>query len=278
LKVLYSCVTVSCAVVSVAAVFVGYFRLFPALQTMLSEFELSEEGDIKHVREYIADVINVFSESIVVVNPEGRIERGNKSTTEFFGEDFLDKCVFDFIHLDDLKLFHRFAEASSTHYDPLDASDHSMRGFDVLECRVRRDDLGSSDDYVWVESKLCMKETVGDAATKGIGTYEVNMVTRNIHQRQMTEVSKIETANNAAKLRYISCTAHDLKTPLHTFGLALNMPNACKFTDQGSISLSVSVGACAGAKRGDAALSFPQQQRPAAAPAPTTQFDCLRCG
>jgi signal transduction histidine kinase len=62
--------------------------------------------------------------------------------------------------------------------------------------------------------------------------YDVKMVTRNIDERKKQTLSQYENILrqsqeqahiNAAKLRYISCIVHDLKTPLQSFCFSLDL-------------------------------------------------------
>jgi len=62
--------------------------------------------------------------------------------------------------------------------------------------------------------------------------HDIKLVSRNIEDRKMAAQSQYqemvreneERAHfNAAKLRYISCIAHDLKTPLQSFCFSLDL-------------------------------------------------------
>jgi len=86
------------------------------------------------------------------------------------------------------------------------------------------------DSYVWVESTICKGMTIkyGDHFE-----YDIKLVSRNIEGRkkaaQQRHLQDIAQENeerarfNAAKLRYISCIAHDLKTPLQSFCFSLDL-------------------------------------------------------
>jgi PAS domain-containing protein len=84
-------------------------------------------------------------------------------------------------------------------------------------------------EYVWVESTVCkgMRLTPGEEFE-----YDLKMITRDISERKKqaeTQLENILRENqeqariNAAKLRYISCIAHDLKTPLQSFCFSLDL-------------------------------------------------------
>ncbi len=80
---------------------------------------------------------------------------------------------------------------------------------------------GSSDNdrYIWVESTICKGVRLNREEDF---VYEIKLVTRNIEDRKrealreyndIMKESEERARTNAAKLRYISCIAHDLKTP-----------------------------------------------------------------
>jgi PAS domain-containing protein len=89
--------------------------------------------------------------------------------------------------------------------------------------------LPGSTEYVWVESTVCKGIRLSHSDDFD---YDLKMVTRNIEDRKrqaQTQLENILRATeeqariNAAKLRYISCIAHDLKTPLQSFCFSLDL-------------------------------------------------------
>jgi signal transduction histidine kinase len=71
--------------------------------------------------------------------------------------------------------------------------------------------------------------------------YDVKMISRNIDSRKKRAQTKYKTIVraseeqarfNAAKLRYISCIAHDLKTPLQSFCFSLDLLQQTPMLDE----------------------------------------------
>jgi signal transduction histidine kinase len=71
--------------------------------------------------------------------------------------------------------------------------------------------------------------------------HDVKMISRNIDSRKKEAQSKYEhilraseeqARINAAKLRYISCIAHDLKTPLQSFCFSLDLLQQTPMLDE----------------------------------------------
>jgi signal transduction histidine kinase len=94
------------------------------------------------------------------------------------------------------------------------------------------------DEYVWVESAMCKGMRL---TASGDFEYDVKMVTRNIDERKKQTQSQYESILrqsheqariNAAKLRYISCIAHDLKTPLQSFCFSLDLLQQTPMLDE----------------------------------------------
>jgi signal transduction histidine kinase len=93
-------------------------------------------------------------------------------------------------------------------------------------------------EYVWVESAMCKGMRL---TASGDFEYDVKMVTRNIDERKrqahahyenIVRESQEHTRVNAAKLRYISCIAHDLKTPLQSFCFSLDLLQQTALQDE----------------------------------------------
>lgn len=217
--------------------------LFPMIIRMLDKFELTDEGKIQHLENYLIEVVELFQESIVVLTPTLHIIRGNSVTSQFFGNPFIDSDVTTYVHPDDLGLFR------STMNSALSSYAHTAV---TLEYRIATfpSNFGSSSYFIednhptyrWVESTLCAgtatfdadKDSVdGDDDEESVSTnydLKINMITRDIQKRKeaehlqdIEESSKERERVNEAKLRYISCTAHDLKTPLHSFCFVLDL-------------------------------------------------------
>jgi hypothetical protein len=88
----------------------------------------------------------------------------------------------------------------------------------VIEYRVR----DSKNNMIWVESTVLLHEdiSIGDGSDRSTVT-TLMLLSRDVTD-QKTERDLIRR-ENAAKLQYITCCAHDLKTPLQSFSSALDL-------------------------------------------------------
>ncbi len=84
-------------------------------------------------------------------------------------------------------------------------------------------------NYIWIEVTVCKGKQV---MMKGSLEHDIKLVCRNIDDRKkrqacqaLVEITEERGRTNAAKLRYISCIAHDLKTPLQSFTFSLDLLN-----------------------------------------------------
>jgi len=86
-------------------------------------------------------------------------------------------------------------------------------------------------DYIWVEATICKGMSINQ---NDDFEYDIKLVCRDIQDRKreaLREYNDLVRENderdrmNAAKLRYISCIAHDLKTPLQSFCFTLDLLN-----------------------------------------------------
>jgi signal transduction histidine kinase len=91
-----------------------------------------------------------------------------------------------------------------------------------------------SSNYIWVESTFCKGTTLLPDGSPGC---DVKMISRSIddrkrsaHYRQYYQAMKEKEAVNEAKLRYISCIAHDLKTPLQSFCFTVDLLSSSGLT------------------------------------------------
>ena len=99
---------------------------------------------------------------------------------------------------------------------------------------------GSGDNELrWLESTVLLHKE-----TDSHGVITIMLLTRDVTEKR-TEADIIKR-ENAAKLQYITCCAHDLKTPLQSFSSALDLLQASGLSadqrdilDQAEISLSL---------------------------------------
>ena len=83
------------------------------------------------------------------------------------------------------------------------------------------------DEYVWIEVTACKGKPV---LIQGMFQHDIKLVCRNIDDRkkrqafqELVEGTEELGRINEAKLRYVSCIAHDLKTPLQSFSFSLDL-------------------------------------------------------
>jgi hypothetical protein len=77
--------------------------------------------------------------------------------------------------------------------------------------------INSHNELLWLESTVLLhKETVNREVVTTL-----LLLTRNVTDKKLE--SDMVKREHAAKLQYITCCAHDLKTPLQSFCLALDL-------------------------------------------------------
>ena len=91
----------------------------------------------------------------------------------------------------------------------------------------------SEEDFIWVESTICMGMRLeSNNNHQQQFAYDIKMVSRNIDDRKklsynqyqnMIRETEEKSKINGAKLRYISCITHDLKTPLQSFAFTMDL-------------------------------------------------------
>ena len=87
------------------------------------------------------------------------------------------------------------------------------------------------ESFIWVEATICKGMSLDQ---NNDFEYDLKLVSRNIEDRKrealreyhdIIKVNEERARTNSAKLRYISCIAHDLKTPLQSFCFTLDLLN-----------------------------------------------------
>ena len=228
------------------------------LKTFVSatdELELTTQGLLIDVETKLMSVIDNCKESVAVLSLSNlTFSRGNQSTSLYFGDDFLGAPILDFVHDDDRHIFREcisqllqdmsddgeaFLEpcrrAFSQYQDdeelglansdqkiyineesPLLSSFTSPPPPPPKEHRSISIEYRVSNqhhDLMWVESTLLL--------LKEYESTSIMMLTRDITAKK-SEIDIIRH-ENASKLQYITCCAHDLKTPLQSFSSALDL-------------------------------------------------------
>ena len=118
----------------------------------------------------------------------------------------------------------------------------------------QKDEPPNSDndkEYMWVESTICQSGKLSEEDSF-VGESDANnqiirMVSRNIdHRKRNDQVRELlaeaeeHTRTNNAKMGYMQCVAHDLKTPLQSFSYSLDLlkHTALDAEQRGFISLA----------------------------------------
>ena len=211
------------------------FCLFPLIIRTLGNIKLNQDGQLEISESYMIEIVNLLKESVVVLSPEGVILRGNEISSTIFGSPFINQPVSKMIHSEDRGNF------QSTLVKVMDTYDNQPIS---IEYRVKKLTTersvplaaGISSDFMWVESTFCKGTRVN---FMGQFEYDIKMVTHNIDElkrgnryRQFFTAAKEKEAIYEAKMRYISCIAHDLKTPLQSFCFTLDALQNCDLTEE----------------------------------------------
>ena len=275
-----------------------------SLLSATDALEMTREGRLSSVEATLLNVIDNCKESVATLSlPDLTFMRGNKSTSLFFGDFYLNSKIEDFIYEDDRHIFldcvsqlqqtndaednardnnnnnnnnsgvpddlddneppptepssclqqsHAPGEAKEEGAMMVDeesplllspppsqnsAPSSSSNGASTsIEYRV----YGSGDNELrWLESTVLLHKE-----TDNHGVITIMLLTRDVTEKR-TEADIIER-ENAAKLEYITCCAHDLKTPLQSFSSALDLLQASGLSadqrdiwNQAEISLSL---------------------------------------
>ncbi len=187
----------------------------------ISPIILESFGKIKTLEKekfQLIQVVEACHESIVILTSSFKIVRGNSITESFFGNNYVGTSILDYISiLEDKKLVKDalYVALNSKNKTPL-----------VIEYRVNnlKKSAENINDNIWLETSI-LKQL--NEVTKEV---EITMMTRNIDERKQAEnltnflaAGREQNRVNEAKLMYINCVAHDLKTPLQSFSFALDL-------------------------------------------------------
>ncbi|RYH09556.1 hybrid sensor histidine kinase/response regulator [archaeon] len=205
-----------CAIISGFTALAG-LSAFPLLSNLLDLFQLTEEGIVR-----LADDIDSYKDSFMVLDSKFVVVRGNASSGSLFGPRFVGASFLEFIWDSDDVLKVR------TILENLAASDAQNANMSV-EFKAYGD-VELNEEFYWLESTLQKKAI---KASEGVDkAFEIIVTTRNINDRKKVEMyqdmlltSKAQEQQriNEAKMMYVTCVAHDLKTPLQSFSFAMNL-------------------------------------------------------
>lgn len=223
-RVVKTWVLVCCATISVITA-LSAFKVFPLIREVMNLFELSDQGTVQ-----LADAVDSCRESIMVLDSDFIITRGNASTNFLFGPNCIGLSFLEVI------------------YDPENVikvqtvlSDLKQQDFDFdqgITVEYRAYGVAAEDeDSRWFESTLQKKRK----KSSSVRDFEIVVMTRNIDERKKTEMyrSMLDTCKAEeqqriyqAKQMYVTCVAHDLKTPLQSFNFALDLLQRTQLTEQ----------------------------------------------
>mmetsp|Transcript_20783 Transcript_20783/g.29885 ORF Transcript_20783/g.29885 Transcript_20783/m.29885 type:complete len:796 (-) Transcript_20783:131-2518(-) len=233
-----------CAVVSFLTAVVATF-LFPAILKITDKLELTAGGELIKVENKLLHIIDSCQESIAILTMDLCITKGNASTRRIFGSRIEGCKITEIIHPDDIETF---VTAASPLFESVAPDDYDIEASNIYLCdspdnsalpvnvEFRIKDSKHNDSWRWMESTLVRSEAtrsgsstsiIGNATNENVvsGTHDVMILTRDIHTRKTEDDSRrlAQEKENLAKLQYITCCAHDLKTPLQSFSFALEL-------------------------------------------------------
>lgn len=161
-------------------------------------------------------------DSILVLNSDFIITKGNLSTKFLFGSDCIGLSFLEVIYDSDDVIKVRTL-LSDLKQQKIDFGDQGI----TVEYRAYG--VAAGEDSRWFESTLQKKRKKSPSAAND---FEIVVMTRNIDERKKTEMyremlhtckSEEQQRINQAKQMYVTCVAHDLKTPLQSFNFALDL-------------------------------------------------------
>ena len=149
-----------CALFSAVAVLVSAYHLALPDRKLIRPQAIDEAHMVKFdglSSSPLPEIMDLFTESIVVLSPELRILHGNTASSMFFGEYFQGVSVLQHIHPDSQ---HKVMEAARSLEAPakVDTQQETLRTLLSVQYQIKSNpDSPESPDYFWVESRLCRR-------------------------------------------------------------------------------------------------------------------------
>lgn len=202
-----------------------------SLEPML--FEVNNEG-------YLKEVLELVNESVAVLSKNMEVVRFNKASKALFGaEELAGYSLTAFIHPEDVDLFENAFRKASADCSSIPLTvEYRTRSIVVKPIVMSSQPTEAvpptlqlmplehrdHDSYGWVKSTLCKIKHRSPSD-------DVHVVTRSVDERRelkerqnkLKASEELSERVNAAKLRYISCVAHELNTPVSSFCLMLDL-------------------------------------------------------
>lgn len=187
------------------------FKFFPYIIRKLEEYELS-----KIETNQLLEIVENCMESITILNSNLIFLKGNYISQSYFGKDYIGRSILEFIwDSDDLSKFKQAIEHSVCSYS----------GYKDIVIEYRVYSTNNKSEFLWCESSIRKRNSLSDPSK-----IEYTVITRNVSERRakeeiLTVIEKQAEQDriNKSKLIYITCVAHDLKTPLQSFIFSLDL-------------------------------------------------------
>eukprot|EP00602_Paraphysomonas_sp_CaronLab_P013656 CAMPEP_0185041062 /NCGR_PEP_ID=MMETSP1103-20130426/39863_1 /TAXON_ID=36769 /ORGANISM="Paraphysomonas bandaiensis, Strain Caron Lab Isolate" /LENGTH=692 /DNA_ID=CAMNT_0027580635 /DNA_START=82 /DNA_END=2160 /DNA_ORIENTATION=+ len=235
-----------CAVVSFLSAVVASF-LFPAILKITNNLELTANGELVKAENRLLRIIDSCQESIALLSRDLYMIRGNASTKRIFGSQ-IDHCkITDVMHPDDIE---SFVTAASVFFESIAADGLAdMNSNNIYMCNTDPEAFGpvnvefrirdsKRNGWRWMKSTLVCSESSNFGSSHSIqmhnyDSHDVMIITSDVHAKKTEYDMRLQTQEreNLAKLQYITCCAHDLKTPLQSFSFVLELLKDSGLTD-----------------------------------------------
>ena len=192
------------------------FQLFPYIVKVMKYIEDSEAEKIQ-----LVEVVESCMDSILVLSSNLLIVGGNTATNLLYGSNFKNHSVLEFIW--NSEYMHKFQDSIDS---LLLNNDNDQKQVTIqYQCYSPE-----TNEPVWYESVIRKRKKAKESNHNN--DYEFMMITRNIEEQKKAQLyqASLESQKqmeldriNEAKLMYITCVAHDLKTPLQSFSSTLDL-------------------------------------------------------
>jgi signal transduction histidine kinase len=169
------------------------------------------------------NVLKLTDLQLLIISKSGKVL---KDDTLFLQDNISQSVVssvsiYDFIHKDDINKFKEMVQKVLHDCNGLDETNFHLR------YRIDRRSKDKTMKNILVESFFCKERLLYDSFDQA--DMNIVVVSRVLEQNEQIPVydhglgSSEQSRINAAKLRYISCIAHDLRTPLQSFSYTMQL-------------------------------------------------------
>ena len=222
-----------CLIVAVVVGATASSSLHIVLQAT-NALEVTSRGKLDSAKALFLDVLDYCKESVAILTlPELKFSKWNKYSHHIFGDVDENMSMLELVYENDKHVMResvsQLVELSYKMQSSHDKSEESYGWNDEeqpllssstsptsLKIQYRHHD--SHYALTWLESSLFLPHYLVDV--DNISPIVV-LLTHDITERKLQRDTL--KGENAAKLQYITCCAHDLKTPLQSFRTALDL-------------------------------------------------------